>query len=142
MEKRPSCAQVIARSGPGPGAWRQSWPPATSLFSILHELVGDGPPQQPPERANRRPDVRPRVVRPPEAVHFAEAGHRLLRPTVDVPPLVSHAEQIPDDFLEVVGVWYRHDPHSPRLEHAVDLSSGLKCRRRVLEHLDHEDAVE
>src|SRR5882757_2921306 len=92
IETQPSCARASAQSGPGRRAWRRPWPPATNLLSILHELVSDGPPQEPPGRGNRRPDVGARVIGPPEAIHFTEPGHRLFRPAVDVSPFIGHAK--------------------------------------------------
>src|SRR2546427_891768 len=142
IETRPSCARSSAQSGPGPEAWRRVCPPGATLVSILHELVGDGPAEQPPRGANRRPDVRPGIVCPAETVHLTESRHRLLRPAVHVAPFIGHAEEIPDDFFEMIRIGDRDDPHPAALEYPIDFRRRLQCRRRVLQNLDHEDAIE
>ena len=42
----------------------------------------------------------------------------------------------------MVGIRYRDDPNAARPEHPIHFPRRLERGRRVLEHLDHEDAVE
>src|SRR5258706_14710579 len=77
------------------------------------------------------------VVSVPNPYHFKEIIWNLL----DVPPFVGHAQQIPDDFFEMIGIGHRNDPHATRLEDPVDLPRNLKPRRGVLGPLDHDQAV-
>src|SRR5439155_9624908 len=134
---RPTSTTWTGVRGSASTSKKSRWVEGSARCSGLDELVDHGPRQQ-PGRRNGRVEVGAAPVLESEAVHLPQPRDRLSRPAVDVPPLVGHVKEIPDDLLHVVGIRHRHDPQTAGAKYAVDLAGGVVSRRGMLEDLDHE----